>query len=82
MVKWDKTLWLLTEQELDQLEDGTILMCINYMYHKKSPTLNRDTRYGLLAYGLTEELIEKQGLTKKVFLWRIKGVTFDENKFR
>jgi hypothetical protein len=82
MVRWDDTLWVLTEEELDQLEDGTTLMGINYRYYKKSPKLNRDTRFGLLAYGLTEELIEKQGLTKKVLLWRIKGVTFDENKFR
>jgi len=82
MVKWDDTLWVLTEEELDQLDDGTILMGINHILYKKSPNLDRDTRYGLLAYGLTEELIEKQGLTKKVLLWRIKGVTFDGNKFR
>jgi hypothetical protein len=73
MVKWDDTLWLLTERELDELEDGTRLMSINNRIELKNPELDRDIRFGVLAYGLTEELIEEQGLADKVLLWHIRG---------
>ncbi len=73
MIQWDNTLWLLTEQELDDLPDGTQLMSINNRIELKHPDLDRDTRFGVLAYGLTEELIEEQGLADRVLLWRIRG---------
>lgn len=73
MIKWDETLWLLTEQELDELPDGTRLLSINNRIERKSPNLDRDTRFGVLAYGLTEELIKEQGLADRVLLWHIRG---------
>lgn len=69
MIKWDEKLWLLNERELDDLPDGTRLLDINNKYATKHPELDRDTRYGYLAYGLTEELIEEQGLKDRVLLW-------------
>ena len=73
MIKWDDTLWLLTEQELDDLPDGTKLKSINNMYEYNSDRLDRDTRFGVLAYGLTEELIKEQKLEDRVLLWKIRG---------
>ena len=73
MIKWDEKLWLLTEQELDDLPDGTRLLSINNHIESKNPDLDRDTRFGVLAYGLTDELIEQQGLEDRVLLWRIRG---------
>lgn len=73
MQKWDDTLWLLTEQELDELPDGTRLLSINMSYHVKNSDLDRDTRFGVLAYGLTDDLIELQGLKDRVLLWKIRG---------
>ena len=73
MINWDDTLWLLTEQELDELPDGTKLLSINNKIEYKNPELDRDTRFGVLAYGLTDELIEQQGLGDRVLLWKIRG---------
>jgi hypothetical protein len=76
MMKWNdegETLWLLTEQEYDELHDGTTLLCIDNKYYKKSPDIDRDTRFGVMGYGLTEKLIESQGLEDLVLLWRIRG---------
>lgn len=73
MMKWDENLWLLTERELDELPDGTRLMSINNDIVGKHPDLDRDTRFGVLAYGLTDELIESQGLRDRVLLWTIRG---------
>lgn len=73
MIKWDEKLWLLTEQELDELPDGTRLLSINEEIVAKHPDLDRDTRFGVLAYGLTDELIETQGLRDRVLLWKIRG---------
>lgn len=73
MMKWDETLWLLTEQELDELPDGTRLMSINNDIVEKHPDLDRDTRFGVLAYGLNDELIETQRLRDRVLLWKIRG---------
>lgn len=73
MIKWNDTLWLLTEEELDELPDGTELMSINNRIERKNPDLDRDTRFGVLAYGLTEELIMQQGLKDRVLLWKIRG---------
>lgn len=73
MIKWNDDLWLITEQELDDLPDGTKLMSINNKYEYKNDQIDRDTRFGVLAYGLTEELIAEQGLEDRVLLWRIRG---------
>lgn len=73
MIKWDEKLWLLTERELDELPDGTRLLDINNKHTTKHPDLDRDTRFGLLAYGLTEDLIKEQDLEDRVLLWKIRG---------
>ncbi len=73
MMKWDDELWLLTENELDELPDGTRVLSINGDYYTKNPDLDRDTRYGMLAYGLTDDLIKEQGLEDRVLIWRIRG---------
>jgi hypothetical protein len=74
MKKWDDRaggLWLLTEAELDSLADGTVLLSINNQERVKDSTLDRDTRFGVLAYGLTEKLAEQQGLKDQFLLWLI-----------
>lgn len=74
MKRWDDradALWLLTEAELDSLPDGTELLCIDNETVKKSPTLDRDTRFGVVAYGLTEKLAEQQGLKDQFLLWLV-----------
>jgi hypothetical protein len=74
MKKWDDrpdALWLLTEAELDSLPDGTVLLSINGQKRVKDHTLDRDIRYGVLAYGLTEKLAEQQGLKDQFLLWLI-----------
>lgn len=62
-------LWLLTEDELDSLADGTVLLSINNQKKVKDNTLDRDIRFGVLAYGLTEKLAEQQGLKDQFLLW-------------
>lgn len=74
MKMWDDrtdTLWLLTEAELDSLEDGVTLLSINNKKVIKSPALDRDIRFGVVAYGLTEKLAEQQGLKDQFLLWLI-----------
>lgn len=67
MKKWDEEsgLWLLTPEEFTKLPDGVILESISLYRHKvikgKDP-IDQDTRFGCLAYGLTKELVEQQGL--------------------
>jgi hypothetical protein len=74
MKRWDDradALWLLTEAELDSLPDGTELLSINNEPVKKNSTLDRDTRFGVVAYGLTEKLAERQGLKDQFLLWLV-----------
>lgn len=73
MIKWDEKLWLLKEREFDELPDGTRLLSINNEYVSKNDSLDRDTRFGYLAYGLTEELIREQNLEDRVLLWKIRS---------
>ena len=76
MERWNDvgtdSLWLLTESELDILPDGIVLMSINNQTRIKDNTLDRDTRYGVLAYGFTEKLAEEQGLKHQFLLWMMK----------
>lgn len=74
-MKWDNEsdLWLLREDELDLLPDGTELLSINNDYVKKDNSLDKDTRFGYLAYGLTEELATKQNLHHQFLLLKIRG---------
>ena len=50
MIRWDKSLWLLTKEELSRLPDGTVLECIYGKIHTKGPQL--DTR-GIVGYKQT-----------------------------
>jgi hypothetical protein len=72
MIQWDKKLWLLNEQEFDQLDNNVTLACINGKTYIKSSIMDRDTRFEHLAYGLTEELVEQQGLKHQWLVWLIK----------
>jgi hypothetical protein len=69
--QWDEELWLFYENDLDQIPDGIQLKTINGDVVVKSPKLDQDTRYGLLAYGLTYDLAEGQGLKDKFLLWTL-----------
>ena len=76
MKKWDNrkdTLWLLTEEELDELPDGSRLLSINNDIVPKTADLVSDTRFGVLAYGLTETLAKQQGLEDKFLVWMMKS---------
>lgn len=73
MIQWDDQLWLLTEDEFDQLEDGVILKCIDNSYEPKSDSTYRDTRFGYMAFGLTAELVEEQNLKHKFLLFLLKS---------
>jgi hypothetical protein len=73
MKTWKDELWLLTEAELDSLPDGTILLSVNNNKKIKTDALDRDTRFGVLAYGLTEELADQQGLKNQFLLWMMES---------
>ena len=63
MKRWDDRLWLITPEEFIQLRDGVTLQCIdNSTVVKGKDYIDQDTRVGCLAYGLTKELVEQQGL--------------------
>ena len=55
MVKWDDKLYLFTPDEFEQLPDGTELTCINNTKAIKGvDTIDQDTRFGYLAYGVKD----------------------------
>jgi hypothetical protein len=77
MRKWsdENDLWLLTEQEYNELPDGTVLECISgEIATKGKDYIDMDTRGGCIAYGLTPELVQKQGkeIQQKFIIWKIK----------
>lgn len=66
MKKWNEKLWLLTPTEFDELDDGTLLECIDgTRVVKGADYIDRDIRFGCMAYGFTHELIEEQQLQKE-----------------
>lgn len=63
MKKWNDKLWLLTKEEFTELSDGVKLKCIKGTFAIKGKDyIDEDTRFGCIAYGLTKELVETQGL--------------------
>lgn len=69
MVRWDDKLWLLTPSEYSELDDGTILQCIDDTRAVKGVDhIDMDLRAGCMAYGLTEELATEQHLQQE-FAW-------------
>jgi hypothetical protein len=52
-------LWLITPEEFDRLADGTALVCIDgKIVVKGQDQVDRDTRFGVLAYGFLESGLE------------------------
>lgn len=69
MIRWDDKLWLLTPSEYSELDNGTILQCIDETRAVKGVDhIDMDTRAGHMAYGLTEELATEQHLQQE-FAW-------------
>lgn len=63
MKKFDDEFWLLTIEEFTELSDGVKLQCIDDTFAIKGKDyINQDTLFGCMAYGLTKELVETQGL--------------------
>ena len=63
MKKIDDELWLLTIEEFTELSDGVKLQCIDNTFATKGKDyIDQDSRFGCIAYGLTKELVETQGL--------------------
>lgn len=67
-------LWLLTEEEYKEVPDGTVLLSINDECKVKGKDyIDMDTRFGVLAYGLTPAMAESQGLMDKFIVWKLRS---------
>lgn len=77
MRKWSDEgdqLWLLTKEEFDEVPDGTVLLSINDETTVKGKDyIDDDTRFGVIAYGLTPAMAESQGLMDKFIIWKLKS---------
>ena len=50
----DRAIWLVTPEEFAELEDGTVLTCIDGTTATKGvDVMDNDTRGGMMAYGVT-----------------------------
>lgn len=73
MKKWNKELWLLTIDEFNALPDGTHLQCIdNEISVKGKDYIDMDTRFGVIAYGLTQQLVSDQNLDYEFLIMMLK----------
>ena len=76
MKRWDNEsdLWLLTLEEFLQVPDGTVLLSISDDTAVKGKDyIDDDTRFGVLAYGLSPAMAESQGLMDKFIVWKLKS---------
>jgi len=73
MIRWDSELWLFTPEELSKIETGTTLKDINGNLIIASDQLDKDTRFGYTAYGITEQMAKEQGLENEFLIWLIKN---------
>jgi hypothetical protein len=74
MKKWNEELWLLTKEEYKQLKNGTMLVSISGVEAVKGvDQIDQDTRYGCIAYGLTQEMVDKQGLEHEFLILMLKS---------
>lgn len=79
MKVWDRpiheeNLWLLTPEEFDEVPTGTVLLSINDETKVKGvDKFSDDSRFGVLAYGLTPGMAESQGLMDKFIIWKLKS---------
>lgn len=72
MQKWNSNLWLLTEDEFNQLPDGTELIAIdNDKVIKGKDYIDLDTRGGHLAFGVTD--INNHPLAELFTTFKLKG---------
>ena len=73
MIKWDNELCLFTPEELSAITPGTRLVDINGNFVLASNQLDKDTRFGYTAYGITEQMAKEQGLENEFLIWLIKN---------
>lgn len=74
MRKWNEELWLLTPDEFKQLKNGTMLVSINGVEAVKGVDhIDQDVRFGCIAYGLTQEMVAKQGLEHEFLILMLKS---------
>ncbi len=74
MQKWDDELWLLTPEEYNLLKPGTRLQCIDDTFATVgNDVIDHDTRFGCIAFGLTKELVQEQGLEHDFLLFLLKS---------
>lgn len=70
----NEQLWLLTEEEYNELPDGTALLSImNKVTVKGRDKIGMDTRAGVIAYGLNLRMAESQGLRDKFIVWLLQS---------
>jgi hypothetical protein len=80
MIRWDRSLWLLTDEEVDLLPDGTVLECIYGMHHVKGqdPLAHDGTvigSAGLTIYGVRNPLDHEHKHILMIFM--LKGDKYD-----
>lgn len=76
MKRWDKSLWLVTPEEFENLPRNLILTAIDGTKHIVSdlargpagPAGPADFRFSVTAYGLTEEGATAQGFSEEFLL--------------
>jgi hypothetical protein len=79
MMLWERpiheeNLWLLTEEEMNEVPNGTALLSINDEIKVKGiDKIGDDLRFGAFAYGLTPAMAESQGLMDKFIVWKLKS---------
>lgn len=83
MLVWERSiheenLWLLTPEEFIEVPNGTVLLSINDEHKvehkvKGKDYIDDDTRFGVLAYGLTPMMAESQGIMDKFIVWKLKS---------
>lgn len=74
MKKWNEELWLLTINEYNELPDNTQLKCIdNEIVIKGNDYIDLDTRFGVIAYGLTLQLVKDQNLDYEFLLMMLRN---------
>ena len=72
--KWNEELWLLTINEYNELPDNTQLKCIdNEIVIKGKDYIDLDTRFGVIAYGLTLQLVKDQNLDYEFLLMMLRN---------
>ena len=74
MKKWNEELWLLTINEYNELPDNTQLKCIDdEIVIKGKDYIDLDTRFGVIAYGLTLQLVKDQNLDYEFLLMMLRN---------